>query len=104
MAAMRGLLQARGSGTRSSRCRAGAVRGAGRAYRRKVLPSGPVRVAVEGGPCNSAGSAGSAGAGNEKRAGFVRDARLGYRGPIEALYPHFGITAEAVAEKVEALI
>ena len=29
---------------------------------------------------------------------------FGASGPIEALYPHFGITAEAVAAKVEALL
>jgi transketolase len=29
---------------------------------------------------------------------------FGASAPIEALYPHFGITAEAVAEKAESLI
>jgi transketolase len=29
---------------------------------------------------------------------------FGASAPIEALYPHFGITAEAVAEKALALI
>ena len=42
--------------------------------------------------------------GAEKKAGFVGMTGFGASGPIEALYPHFGITAEAVAAKVEALL
>ena len=39
--------------------------------------------------------------GSEKKAGFVGMTGFGASGPIEALYPHFGITAEAVAAKAE---
>ena len=42
--------------------------------------------------------------GSEKKAGFVGMTGFGASGPIEALYPHFGITAEAVAAKAEALL
>ena len=73
-------------------------------YRRSVLPAGPVRVAVEaavefGWDRWLWGERGS-----EKKAGFVGMSAFGASGPIEALYPHFGITAEAVAAKVEGLL
>lgn len=74
------------------------------AYRRKVLPPGPVRVAVEAGVrlgwdrwlCGEGG--------REARAGFVGMEGFGASGPAEKLYAHFGITAEAVAAKVKALL
>ncbi len=73
-------------------------------YRKSVLPAGPARVAVEAASgfgwdrwlCGERGS--------EKKAGFVGMTGFGASGPIEELYPHFGITAEAVAAKVEALV
>jgi transketolase len=73
-------------------------------YRRSVLPAGPARVAVEAAAgfgwdrwlCGERGA--------EKKAGFVGMSGFGASAPIEALYPHFGITAEAVADKVESLI
>lgn len=73
-------------------------------YRRSVLPAGPVRVGVEAAVafgwdrwlCGERGA--------EKKAGFVGMTGFGASGPIEALYPHFGITAEAVAAKVESLL
>ena len=39
-----------------------------------------------------------------RRAGFVGMTGFGGSGPIEALYPHFGITAEAVVAEVEGLL
>jgi transketolase len=73
-------------------------------YRRSVLPAGPVRVGVEaalefGWERWLYGERGS-----EKKAGFVGMSGFGASGSIEQLYPHFGITAEAVAAKVEALV
>jgi transketolase len=73
-------------------------------YRKGVLPAGPVRVAVEAAVefgwerwlCGERGA--------EKKAGFVGMTGFGASAPIEALYPHFGITAEAVAAKVESLV
>jgi transketolase len=73
-------------------------------YRKSVLPAGPVRVGVEaalrfGWDRWLYGERGS-----EKKADFVGMTGFGASAPIEQLYPHFGITAEAVAAKVEALI
>jgi transketolase len=73
-------------------------------YRKSVLPAGPVRVGVEaalefGWERWLFGERGS-----EKKAGFVGMTGFGASGSIEQLYPHFGITAEAVAARVEALV
>ena len=73
-------------------------------YRRSVLPSGPVRVGVEA-LCRFGWDRWLFGErGAEKKAAFVGMEGFGASGPIEALYPHFGITAEAVAAKAEALL
>jgi len=73
-------------------------------YRKSVLPAGPVRVAVEAavGFGWERWTMGERGIG--RKAGFVGMTGFGASGPIEALYPHFGITAEAVAEKAESLL
>jgi transketolase len=103
--AARTLLERKGIGTRvvSMPCwELFAVQG--EKYRKSVLPAGPVRVAVEAAVdfgwerwlCGERGS--------EKKAGFVGMRGFGASGPIESLYPHFGITADAVAERVEALL
>jgi transketolase len=73
-------------------------------YRRSVLPAGPVRVGIEAAVrfgwdrwlCGERGAA--------KKAGFVGMAGFGASGRYEDLYPHFGITAEAVATEAEALL
>jgi len=74
------------------------------AWRRRVLPAGPVRVGIE--------AAGRIGwdrwllgeRGAERKAGFVGMDGFGASAPAPALYGHFGITAEAVAERVRALL
>jgi transketolase len=74
------------------------------AYRRKVLPPGPVRVAVEAAVrfgwdrwlCGEGG--------RREKAGFVGMEGFGASAPAERLYAEFGITPEAVAAKVRALL
>ncbi|MCJ8139078.1 transketolase [Falsirhodobacter halotolerans] len=73
-------------------------------YRRKVLPPGPVRVAIEAGirmPWDRflLGERGS-----EKKADFVGMTGFGASAPAERLYQEFGITAEATVAKVKALL
>ncbi len=103
--AARKILQGKGIGTRvvSMPCwEAFAAQDA--KYRRSVLPPGPVRVAVEAAAgfgwerwlCGEGGSA--------RKAAFVGMSGFGASGPIEALYPHFGLTAEAVAARAESLL
>ncbi|WP_108257539.1 transketolase [Mangrovicoccus ximenensis] len=74
------------------------------AWRRKVLPAGPVRVAVEAGVrfgwdrwlCDERG--------RREKAGFVGMEGFGASAPAEVLYEKFGITAEAAAQKVRDLL
>ncbi len=73
-------------------------------YRRRVLPAGPVRVAVEAGVrqgwdrwlLDERGRAG--------KAAFVGMSTFGASAPYERLYAEFGITAEAVAEAAKGLL
>ena len=73
-------------------------------YRRSVLPAGPVRVAVEAAVRFGWDRWLFGERGSEKKAGFVGMTGFGASGEIEDLYPHFGITAAAVAEKAEGLL
>ncbi|HUF87744.1 MAG TPA: transketolase [Thermohalobaculum sp.] len=74
------------------------------AYRRRVLPAGAVRIGIEAAVsqgwerwlCGERGS--------ERRAAFVGMSGFGASAPAADLYRHFGITAEAVAEKALALM
>jgi len=74
------------------------------AYRKKVLPAGPVRVAVEAAVRQPWDRFLMGERGSEKRAGFVGMEGFGASAPAETLYKEFGITAEAVADKVQALL
>ena len=74
-------------------------------YRRKVLPGGAaVRVAIEAGArlgwdrwlCGERGKA--------AKSAFVGMEGFGASAPAETLFEKFGITAEAVAEKVKSLL
>ncbi|WP_136682935.1 transketolase [Falsirhodobacter xinxiangensis] len=74
------------------------------AYRRKVLPPGPVRIAIEAGvrmPWDKwlLGERGS-----EKKAGFIGMQGFGASAPAERLYEEFGITAEATVAKAKSLL
>lgn len=74
------------------------------AYRRKVLPLGAVRVAVEAAvrmPWDRwlLGERGS-----EKKAAFVGMDDFGASAPADQLYVKFGITPEAIVEKVKAML
>jgi transketolase len=74
------------------------------AWRKKVLPAGPVRVAVEAGARMGwdrwlAGERGGRGKG-----AFVGMEGFGASAPGPELYEHFGITAKAVAKAARELI
>ena len=66
------------------------------AYRRKVLPPGPVRVAVEAGVRMGWDRWLLGQGGREAKAGFVGMKSFGASAPDKALYEHFGITVDAV--------
>ncbi|SDW18671.1 transketolase [Albimonas donghaensis] len=103
--AARDLLQAEGIGTRvvSMPCQE-LFAAQDEAYRKKVLPAGPVRVAIEAAVRLGWDRWLCAERGSEKKAGFVGMEGFGASAPAPELYAHFGITAEATAEKVKALL
>jgi len=74
------------------------------AYRRKVLPPGPVRVAVEAGVRQGWDRWLLGQGGREGKAAFVGMVGFGASAPAERLYKEFGITGEAVAAAAKALI
>ena len=73
-------------------------------YRRRVLPRGPVRVAVEAGVRFGWDRWLIGEGGRHDRAGFVGMEGFGASAPVGELFEQFGITAEATAAKVRALL
>lgn len=73
-------------------------------YRRRVLPGGPVRVAIEAGVRQGWDRWLSGERGREAKAGFVGMESFGASAPAGALFEHFGITPEAAAEQVKKLL
>jgi len=74
------------------------------AYRRRVLPGGPVRVAIEAGVRLGWDQWLLGERGREAKAGFIGMEGFGASAPAEVLYEKFGITAEAAAQKVRDLL
>ncbi len=73
-------------------------------YRRRVLPGGPVRVAVEAAVRQPWDRWLLGERGREAKAAFVGMTQFGASAPAERLYEGFGITAEAVAERVRGML
>ncbi|MEL6620984.1 MAG: transketolase [Pseudomonadota bacterium] len=103
--AARDLLQAEGIGTRvvSMPCWE-LFEDQDEAYRRKVLPAGPVRVAVEAAIRFGWDRWLYGERGKREKGGFVGMHDFGASAPADVLYREFGITAEAVAEKAKSLL
>jgi transketolase len=103
--AARDILEAEGIGTRvvSMPC-AELFAKQDDSYRRKVLPPGPVRVAVEAGVRQGWDRWLLGERGKEAKAAFVGMEGFGASAPAEELYAHFGITAENVAAKVREML
>ncbi|WP_416368303.1 transketolase [Tritonibacter mobilis] len=75
------------------------------AYRRKVLPAGPVRVAIEAAVRDGGWDRLLLGErGQEKKAGFVGMQGFGASAPAGELFEKFGITAEGTVAKVKELL
>ncbi|MCC5991143.1 MAG: transketolase [Rhodobacteraceae bacterium] len=103
--AARDLLQAEGIGVRvvSFPCWE-LFEAQSEAYRRKVLPAGPVRVAVEAGLRFGWDRWLADERGRREKAGFAGMEGFGASAPAPQLYQEFGITADSVADKVRALL
>jgi transketolase len=103
--AARDLLQAEGIGTRVVSMPCWEIfEEQDEAYRRRVLPGGPVRVAVEAAIRFGWDRWLYGERGKREKSGFVGMHGFGASAPAEDLYAHFGITAEAVAEKAKSLL
>jgi transketolase len=74
------------------------------AYRKRVLPAGPVRVAIEAGVRQGWDRWLLGERGREAKAGFIGMSRFGASAPMERLYAEFGITAEATVAKAKSLL
>ncbi len=74
------------------------------AYRRKVLPAGAVRVAVEAGVRMGWDKWLTGERGNRNKAAFVGMEGFGASAPAGELFEHFGITATNVAAQVRTLL
>lgn len=74
------------------------------AYRRKVLPPGPVRVAVEAGVRMGWDRWLLGERGREAKAAFVGMSTFGASAPMERLYAEFGITADATVAAAKAML
>ncbi|WP_309668159.1 transketolase [Tabrizicola sp.] len=74
------------------------------AWRKRVLPAGPVRVAIEAGVRQGWDRWLLGERGREAKAGFIGMSTFGASAPIERLYKEFGITAEATVAKAKALL
>jgi len=74
------------------------------AYRRKVLPAGPVRVAVEAAVGFGWDKWLFSERGKRDKGAFVGMTSFGASAPYETLYEKFGITPEAVAEAAKGLL
>ncbi len=74
------------------------------AYRRRVLPAGPVRVAIEAGVRQGWDRWLLGERGRDGKADFVGMSSFGASAPYDRLYKEFGITAEGAVAKVKALL
>jgi transketolase len=74
------------------------------AWRKRVLPAGPVRVAIEAGVRQGWDRWLLGERGREAKAGFVGMSSFGASAPMERLYQEFGITAEATVATAKALL
>jgi transketolase len=74
------------------------------AWRKRVLPAGPVRIAIEAGVRQGWDRWLLGERGREAKADFVGMSSFGASAPMERLYAEFGITAEATVAKAKALL
>ena len=75
------------------------------AYRRKVLPAGPVRIGIEAAVRDGGWDRWLLGErGREAKAGFIGMSSFGASAPAEELYEKFGITVDATVAQAKQLL
>jgi transketolase len=103
--AAKALLEAEGMGTRVVSMPSWELFAAQpEAYRKRVLPRGPVRVGIEAAVRQGWDRWLCGEGGDYRKADFAGMESFGASGPYQALYERFGLTAQAVAERVRALL
>ena len=101
----RDLLQAEGIGTRVVSMPCWEIfEEQDEAYRKRVLPGGPVRVAIEAGVRFGWDRWLFGERGKREKSGFIGMPGFGASAPADRLYKEFGITAQDTADKVKSLI
>ena len=101
----RDMLEAEGIGTRVvSMPSMELFAQADEAWRKKVLPAGPVRIAIEAGVRMGWDRWLLGERGRDGKADFVGMSSFGASAPYDRLYKEFGITAEATVAKAKALL
>ena len=101
----RDLLQAEGIGTRVVSMPCWEIfEEQDEAYRKRVLPGGPVRVAIEAGIRFGWDRWLFGERGKREKSGFIGMHGFGASAPADRLYKEFRITAQATADKVKSLI
>ncbi len=70
-------------------------------YRRKILPSGPIRIAIEAGVQQGWEKWLFGERGNHKKAAFIGMGSFGASGPGQELFKRFEITSDEILKKVE---
>jgi transketolase len=73
-------------------------------YRKKVLPGGPVRIAIEAGVRQGWDRWLLGERGRDGKADFIGMSSFGASAPYARLYQEFGITAEATVARARALL
>ncbi len=74
------------------------------AWRKKVLPAGPARIAIEAGVRQGWDRWLLGERGKEAKAGFIGMSSFGASAPYDRLYKEFGITAEAAVARAKELL
>ena len=73
-------------------------------YKKKLLPQGPIRIAIEAGVKQGWEKWLLGERGNEKKSHFIGMTNFGASGPSGALYNHFRITAENIVLKAKSIL
>ncbi len=73
-------------------------------YKKKILPSGPIRVAIEAGVETGWHKWLSGERGKSSKACFIGMSGFGASGPVEKIFDHFRINSEEICKQVEQLV
>ena len=73
-------------------------------YKKKILPPGAIRIAVEAGVSHGWEKWIYGEGGNSKKGAFIAIESFGASGPADELFEHFKITSSEIISKVKAII